>query len=70
MKKKSTLTCILLIFMAAFIPAQNQITNLPSIFITTTNKQPVVDKVNWIPGKIIIKSLDSTEDLNMSTDIR
>jgi len=70
MKKKSTLTCILLIFMAAFIPAQNQLTNLPSIFITTTNKQPVVDKVNWIPGKIIIKSLDSTEDLNMSTDIR
>ena len=70
MKKKSTLTCILLIFMAAFIPAQNQITNLPSIFITTTNKQPVVDKVNWIPGKIIIKSTDSTEDLNMTTDIR
>jgi len=70
MKKKTTLTCILLIFMAALIPAQNQITNLPSIFITTTNKQPVVDKVNWIPGKIIIKSIDSTEDLNMSTDIR
>ena len=70
MKKNSTLTCILLIFMAAFIPAQNQITNLPSIFITTTNKQPVVDKVNWIPGKIIIKSIDSTEDLNMTTDIR
>jgi len=70
MKKKSTLTCILLIFMAALIPAQNQLTNLPSIFITTTNKQPVVDKVNWIPGKIIIKSIDSTEDLNMTTDIR
>ena len=70
MQKNTTLTILLLIFISVLAPAQNQLTNLPSIFITTTNKQPVVDKVNWVPGKIIIKSNDSTEVLNMSTEIR
>jgi len=68
MQKNTTLTILLLIFISVLAPAQNQLTNLPSIFITTTNKQPVVDKVNWVPGKIIIKSNDSTEVLNMSTE--
>ena len=59
-----------MIFIAVLTPAQNQLTNLPSLFITTTNKQPVADKVNWIPGNILIKSNDSTEVMNMPTDIR
>jgi len=70
MQKSFTLIFLLFIFLTVLTPAQNQLTNLPSLFITTTNKQPVVDKVNWVPGNIIIKSKDSTEVLNMPTEIR
>ena len=70
MQKNTTLTFLLLIFIAFLIPAQNQLTNLPSIFITTTNNQPIVDKENWVPGNILIKSNDSTEELNLSAEIR
>ncbi|MFA5045002.1 MAG: CotH kinase family protein [Paludibacter sp.] len=55
---------------SANLISQTQITNLPTFYITTTNSQPINDKVTWIPGNILIKSSDSSEELNMLTEIR
>ena len=50
--------------------AQSQLTNLPSIYINTTNGQAITDKVTWIPGKIVVVSTDTSEVLNATTEIR
>jgi len=70
MKKHTLLSIFLLVFVSSLIFAQDRQSNLPTLFITTTNAQPVTDKVNYISGNIIIKSADSTEQLSMVTGIR
>ena len=70
MKKNIVLSIFLLIFVSVIIYAQDRQSNLPTLFITTTNSQPVVDKVNYVPGNIVIKSAESTEELSMATGIR
>src|ERR1035437_2552615 len=70
MKKYALLLIFLLTFVSALIFAQDRQSNLPTLFITTTNSQPIVDKVNYVPGNIVINSADSTEKLSMATGIR
>ncbi|WP_291125922.1 CotH kinase family protein [Flavobacterium sp. UBA6031] len=70
MKKYALLLIFLLTFVSALISAQDRQSNLPTLFITTTNAQPVIDKVNYVPGNIVIKSADLTEQLSMITGIR
>lgn len=70
MKKHILFTLFLVFFVSATIYAQDRQSNLPTLFITTTNAQPVADKVNYIPGNIVIKSIDPTEELSMITGIR
>jgi hypothetical protein len=75
MKKNTLISIFLLIFTLFQVSAQVQRSNLPTIFITTTNSQPVPDKVNnplgiYVEGNIVIKSTDPTEELSMITGIR
>ncbi|MFR0835201.1 MAG: hypothetical protein ACLSG8_02465 [Barnesiella sp.] len=35
--------------------AQEQLTNLPTLYITTENGAPVVDKENYVSGNVVIK---------------
>lgn len=70
MKKYASLLIFLLTFVSVLIFAQDRQSNLPTLFITTTNNQPIVDKVNYVPGNIVINSADSTEELSMATGIR
>lgn len=50
--------------------AQVQRTNLPTIYITTANGQPITDKVTWVQGEILIKSNDTTEQISKPLEIR
>jgi hypothetical protein len=61
---------LLIFFASALIFAQDRLSNLPTLFITTTNSQPIVDKDNYVPGNIVIKSSDATEELSMITGIK
>jgi len=70
MNKHTLITISLLIFLFVLVSAQDRQSNLPTIFITTTNNQAVVDKVNYVPGNIVIKSADTTEQLSMVMGIR
>lgn len=51
-------------------PAQQQYTNIPTLHLTTDNLTPITSKINWLPGDIIIKSTDPTEELSMRMEIR
>jgi len=55
---------------SAFVFAQSQLTNLPSVYITTVNNQAVADKVTWVPANITVVSADTAQQLNMLTEIR
>ncbi|MDD3078596.1 MAG: CotH kinase family protein [Paludibacter sp.] len=62
-----------LVFQLLFVSeasAQVQVSNIPSIYINTTNNAAVVDKTTWIPGIITVVSNDTTESLDMATEIR
>ncbi|MDR1764305.1 MAG: CotH kinase family protein [Dysgonamonadaceae bacterium] len=50
--------------------AQQQLTNLPTVYLTTQNSQAVTDKENWISGNIKIVSSDASENLDMAMTIR
>ncbi|MCU6767477.1 CotH kinase family protein [Barnesiella propionica] len=50
--------------------AQEQLTNLPTLYITTENGAPVVDKENYVSGNVVIKSSDPTEELSAIAGIR
>lgn len=67
---QSAMLFVLLLVSSQVLFAQKQVTNLPSIFITTTNSQVVASKEVWVPGTITVVSRDTTENLNMSVEIR
>lgn len=50
--------------------AQNQLTNLPTIYITTDDGIDPWSKEVYQSGRIIVKSSETTEELNMITEIR
>lgn len=47
-----------------------QRTNLPSFFIATDDGTGVYDKVTWKAGVVVVKSSDSSEEIDMEVDIR
>lgn len=67
---KSAMLFVLLFVSRQVVFTQKQVTNLPSIFITTTNSQVVSSKEVWVPGTLTVVSRDTTENLNMSVEIR
>lgn len=74
MKKHWSLKTLLIILFCitkvTFVSAQNQLTNLPSIYINTANNQAITDKVSWIPATIVVVSTDTNQVLNATTQIR
>ena len=74
MKKHWSLKTLLIILFCitkvTFVSAQNQLTNLPSIYINTANNQTITDKVTWIPATIVVISTDTNQVLNATTQIR
>jgi len=47
--------------------AQTQLTNIPTIYITTENNTPITSKTIYLNGKITIKSTDPNECITDST---
>jgi hypothetical protein len=50
--------------------SQQQLTNLPTLYIQTENNAPIADKENYVNASIVIKSLDPSEELSMQMGIR
>lgn len=50
--------------------AQNQLTNIPTIYITTDDGIDPWSKEIYQSGRIIVKSSDPTEEINLLTEIR
>lgn len=67
---QSAMLFVVLFMSRQVVFTQKQVTNLPSIFITTTNSQVVSSKEVWVPGMLTVISRDTTENLNMSVEIR
>jgi hypothetical protein len=70
MDYKLHIVIVWLLFGTFGLQAQQQLTNLPTFYLTTQDRQTVSDKVNWVPGNIRIISSDNTENLNMPVTIR
>jgi hypothetical protein len=68
--KTFLISLILLISLSYPAVTQTLYSNLPTLYITTNNSQAVADKVNWVPGNILVASNDTTERLNIATEIR
>ncbi len=67
---KHILSILCVLFCIGNLHAQQQKTNLPTVYITTEGGAPVTSKDTWVKGNIIVKSSDSSEELNMVTEIR
>lgn len=50
--------------------SQQQLTNIPTFYLTTENAEPVVEKEKWVNGNITVVSSDETENLSMAMEIR
>jgi hypothetical protein len=70
MDYKLHIVVVWLLFGTFGLQAQQQLTNLPTFYLTTQNSQAVSDKVTWVPGNITVVSSDNTENLNMPVTIR
>lgn len=74
MKKSSQLNFLFYISLFLLINcsllAQQQLTNIPSVYINTTNNQSVSDKTTWVTGNVIVVSQDTSIALNMPMEIR
>ena len=70
MKNHKLSLSLLFSIMLMSVAAQTQLTNLPTVYVTTEANQPVLDKTTWIPANIIVRSSESTEMLDMATEIR
>lgn len=68
--KKNTITILFIALLVNVMQAQQQLTNLPTFYITTTDAEPVRDKVKWVPGRIKVVSSDASENLDMDLEIR
>ncbi len=70
---KKILTFLIIIVISSYwaiSKAQIQLTNLPTIYLTTENKAPILNKELWIPGSVQVVSADTMQKLNMSMEIR
>ncbi|GAB6012518.1 CotH kinase family protein [Viscerimonas tarda] len=58
--------------LVAFVPiaAQTRLTNLPTLYITTDDGIDPWSKTTYQSGRIIVKSSDPTEEVDMVTEIR
>ena len=61
---------ILFLLCSVIMQGQTQLTNLPTIYLTTENSQSINNKETWVPGNITIVSSDVTENLDMTMEIR
>jgi hypothetical protein len=67
--KKVVFYFLFLFLIMPGLPAQ-QLTSLPTLYITTESGARIADGVNWIPGKVIVESSDSSENLSATMTIR
>lgn len=68
MKNKLSIVCFTLLacLFATAVPAQDQLTNLPSVYIYTTNGQAVSSKTTYVTGTLTYIDGDSAADYSMS----
>lgn len=66
----AVLLCMAFFIFGQSLLAQTQITNLPTIYIETENGVAINSKTDYVPARIIIKSSDPAEELNVVTEIR
>lgn len=69
-KWKPLIICLILLSVTTNIRSQNQLTNLPTFYLTTENATPVQHKETWIDGNITVVSSDASENLTMAMKIR
>jgi hypothetical protein len=67
---KNGIPILLSVLFFNVMQAQQQLTNLPTLYITTTGAAPVRDKETWVPGHITVLSSDTSENLDMDLEIR
>jgi hypothetical protein len=67
---KNAISILLITLFSNGMRAQQQLTNLPTFYITTTGAAPVRDKETWVPGHIVVVSSDASENLDMDLEIR
>jgi hypothetical protein len=70
MMKKTIAALIISLFVIGQLFAQSQLTNLPTIYITTDDGKDIQSKEVYKSGRILIKSSDPTEELDTITEIR
>ncbi len=60
------------LFLTLFLPTigQNQLTNLPTFYINTSDGKPIVDKENYVKANITIVSNEASESFSDSVKIR
>ncbi len=64
------ISLILLLCLFVEVNAQTQLTNLPTFYITTENKQPIWNKEVYLPATLTIKSGDAFDEANIVTQIK
>lgn len=71
-KSKLTTLIFIVIFtmISCFVNGQQQISNLPTMRISTQDNQPVNSKTVWIPAQVTVLSSEPTEQLDMVAQIR
>ncbi|MDR0542374.1 MAG: CotH kinase family protein [Dysgonamonadaceae bacterium] len=67
---KNVISILFLALLTNGMLAQQQLTNLPALYITTANAALVHDKETWVPGHIRVLSSDASENLDMDLEIR
>lgn len=67
--RKTLLLLLLVLFMRPAM-AQQQYSNIPTLYVTTDNNVAITSKEIWLPGSVVIVSNDSTEQLNEPMQIR
>jgi hypothetical protein len=69
-KRNLIVSLVLVWFVLGPLIAQVQLTNIPTFYINTDDGQNPNSKDIYKPGRIIVKSSDPTEELDMITQIR
>jgi hypothetical protein len=67
---KYVISILFIALLSNGMQAQQQLTNLPTFYITTTDSKPIRDKETWVPGHIKVVSSDVSENLDMDLEIR
>ena len=58
------------LFHYGIIKGQEQLTNLPTIYIQTENNAPISSKDNYVKASVVVKSTESSEELTATAGIR